>query len=201
MTAFDRRRKRLRGTMGIVVEPFRLFLSPPSGVYVQTLIVRTELIGRVGGFDPKLRIGEDTDFLFRLGLATNFCYVNKPLVEIDRTPSRADGLTELTAKDHELRLQHRQYIYEKWLGMTGDRGNRLRKRILGRLADIYIGWANYHLINEDYNEARCALSKALHIRFKARDGIKWLLTKVAPRTTRKVIVRREAERERRQVVV
>ncbi len=55
-----------------------------------TLIVRSDLVRKVGPLDPNLRFGEDGDFLFRVGLLTDLCVVNMPLVLVDLIPAGGD---------------------------------------------------------------------------------------------------------------
>ena len=61
---------------------------------MQTAIARTDIVRQVGGVDPNLRYSEDHDFMFRLSLATQFCFVSMPLVLIDRSPAEAGILAK-----------------------------------------------------------------------------------------------------------
>jgi hypothetical protein len=79
---------------GVVVEPTALLDGPP-GIYMQTLLVHSGVMKKVGEFDAALRVMEDWDITVRISMETSLCYVNKPLVLIDRTPNRAEGLIEL----------------------------------------------------------------------------------------------------------
>jgi hypothetical protein len=166
---------------------------------VQTLIVPRDLVDKIGGFDPKLRIGEDTDFLFRLALETAFCYVNRPLVQIDRTPNRAVGVIEHISDDEKSHLRQLQYMYETWLNLIGDSRNEEKKIILMRLEEVQNGWADCSLDERDYKAARRALAEAIRIRFTAKTAVKWILSHVLPGFTRKLVIRQDSLRKKRQI--
>jgi glycosyltransferase involved in cell wall biosynthesis len=199
-TAFAFAGREYKGELGLISDPTVLFLGTGrSGVYIQTLILQKTLAGRVGDFDPKLRIGNDTDYLFRLGLLTRFCFVNKPLVEIDRTANRKDGLIEQMARDEYLRLQEREHLYHKWLDLTRDLQNNLRTQVLGRLAETHNEWANWHLANHEYGKARKSMSRAVATQFTARTVFKLALTTVAGPIARREYLKRDAERAKHRM--
>jgi glycosyltransferase involved in cell wall biosynthesis len=199
-TAFEYAGRKYEETLGCVSNPKALLLGTRSGIYVQTLVVHRSVIQRVGDFDPKLPIGEDTDYLFRLALGMRFCYVNKPLVEIDRTVNRKDGLVELFVRHECLRLEKREYLYNKWLALTLHLGNGIRKQLLARLAEIHSEWANWHLVNRQYGKARQAMSKSVATSFTAKAAAKLALTTVAPALARREFVKRESERAKHRVI-
>lgn len=188
-SAFQQAGKHFDDLIGIVANAARCIAYGHHGMYLQTLIVRTEIIRNVGGFDPSLRLNEDADFLFRLARRTSVCYVNKPLVEIDRTPDRAVGLIELARKE-DFRLQLCQYMYEKWLKEDGKLGPDIRERILRRLQEVHTGWASWHLINGNYEKARQALSSAMRYNFTGKVAFKWLLANAVPSLARKIVLKR-----------
>lgn len=200
MTAFEFAGRKYDGDMGLVADPASLFFETRSGIYVQTLALHRDLVRRTGDFDPKLPIGEDTDYLFRLGLTTKFCYVNKPLVKIDRTVERKDGLVELLVRDEPLRLEKREYIYHKWLALTGNTTNGMRPLLLARLAEIYNERANWYLVQKDYSKAREAMSKSVATSFSAKGAVKLALTAVAPGYARRQSMKNDEERDRRRVL-
>lgn len=49
-------------------------------ISTQTLMVRKDLLERVGGFDEALKLGEDWDVTISLSRVTKFLFVDKPLV-------------------------------------------------------------------------------------------------------------------------
>jgi glycosyltransferase involved in cell wall biosynthesis len=78
--------------IGIDADAVRNLAKSFSNYIVSTLLARADLVKQIAGFDPHIQFAEDQDYNFRLSLLTPFCYVNKPLVEIDRGAS-PPGLT------------------------------------------------------------------------------------------------------------
>jgi len=189
-TAFRRAGKQHKELLGMISEPLRFVIDEPHGIHEQTLVVRGNRLREMDGFDPRIRVLEDHDFVFRLAHhVAHFCFVNIPLVDIDRTPNRSIGLIDLFAKD-EIRLQDQQYIYEKWLRIEGLKDN-IRSKIHEYLSAVYSGWANCFLADQDYEKAAQAMATALHHKFAAKLGLKWMMTRTIPELTRKLLLRRE----------
>ena len=171
-------------------------ISGFHGVYLPTLLVQRKAIDAIGGFDTSLAVTEDTDFLFRLVGITTMSYVNKPLVVIDRTPNRTNGLMELF-KDENLMCQADLYRYEKWLREDGNSSAEIRRLLRGGLHDIHIRRANCHLVNGEYERALKSLSQAVHYGLSRRVVFNWLAMRIGPGLARKVVIarRRRSERE------
>lgn len=155
--------------------------------WVQTFVIRTELIRQLGGFDRDLHFAEDQDFLFRLALLTNFCYVNKPLVSIDRTdvhsdPSAAPRLWDTV----EVRLQGSQYMSEKWLKLGAVLPSNVRRACLRKLRATHSAWANWYLENDKYDKARQAIGAALKCEITLTLLAKWMLVRIAPKVARTI---------------
>lgn len=195
-TAFQRARKYYKDLIGWVPDPVQFVASIPHGVMMQTLIVRTTVMRQIGEFDSKLFLHEDSDFLFRLALATKLCFVDLPLVNIDRTPNRAVGLVELLEKDL-LRLPQRQYLYEKWLRLSEGQEKKVKNLIRERLRSIHSEWASFYLEKGEYERALEAVSTALQYRLTPQTILKWVFTRNSPELTRKIARRRTQYRWRK----
>ncbi len=180
------------GDFGIMVDPLRRVVGGWHGLYVQALIVRKEILATVGEFDPSLRLSYDLDFLFRLAAFTDICYVNKPLVEIDRTPNRPDGLIE-RFQDEKFRLGHYQHLYEKWL--NEDRKSKLGvgKHICTQLQSIHAKWASFYLLTGDNRKARKAMWSSVRYNLTGRMVCKFLLTAMVPRLAKRIVVKRRQD--------
>lgn len=190
ITAFRRAGRKHEGTVGIIRDALGFVINEPHGIHIQSVLVRATRMREVGGFDPHLRVLEDHDLIFRLAQAvTRFCYVNQPLVAIDRTPKRDVGLIELLARD-EIRLEQQQYMYEKWLTMNGLH-KVIRRQIRRYLRAVYSGWANWHLEQQQYEQAREAMATAIRHEFTPTMAMKWALTAAVPGLTRRYLVERE----------
>ncbi len=106
----------------------------------QTLLVRRELLAKVGLFDEALEINEDWDLAIRLAQATEFAFVAEPLAIIYRTPNSvsSDRLKDayfrerLLEKYRELysscpEAEGRQhYIAGGFFGRNGSHGSAFR---------------------------------------------------------------------------
>jgi glycosyltransferase involved in cell wall biosynthesis len=155
--------------------------------WLQTFVIRTDVIRRLGGFDPDLRFAEDQDFLFRLALIIKYCYVNKPLVSIDRTDIHSDpGATPRLWDSVEVRLQGRQLMYEKWLKLGAVLSPKIRKSCIQKLRAIHSAQANLYLENQDYQKARGAIGRALKYQKTATLLGKWMLAHIAPNFARSI---------------
>jgi glycosyltransferase involved in cell wall biosynthesis len=159
------------------------------GLYLQALLVRTQTVREVGEFDSSFLLNEDADFLFRLVARTSVCYVNLPLVEIDRTPVRAVGLIELS-RNEKFRLELNQRLYEKWLSSPPSHDPEIRKRILLRLQEVQAGWSSWYLLNHQNDRARQTSLRALRYRLTLKGTLRWLLTCVAPSIGRKMLIKK-----------
>jgi glycosyltransferase involved in cell wall biosynthesis len=98
--------------------PARRYARSWPGIYMQTMVIASETMREFGEFDETLRMSMDTDFGFRLGLITPMCFVNAPLVEVDRIEPRTVGLmTEYPINCLE-RMQTHERMITKWLSLT-----------------------------------------------------------------------------------
>ena len=146
-----------------------------SSVFMQTVVVRADLMRRLGGFDAAIRMSMDTDFVFRLGLLTPLCYVNLPLVEIDRTEGRLLGLTTQHPLRSVERLEVHEYLQTKWLSLTEQSRPDLRKALLNRRTSTQSELANRHLQRNEIATARSVMGRAASQNPKFRIVVKYPL--------------------------
>lgn len=197
MTLFEFGGARYDKLVGVVKDPADL-VQHLYQAWVQTVIVRADVVRRVGGFDPLLRYGEDYDFMFRMALATKCCYVNLPMVLIDRSPAdRRHGGASLEWHKEEFRLRNMQYLCEKNLSREGGLQPAMRKVLCEQLRGIHSAWASRYLENGDYEKAQEAIYKAFKYHFTPKSAFKWALAKLAPGLTRNVVLMGRRLRERR----
>jgi len=132
----------------------------------------------------------DTDFLFRLALITNFCFANSPQVQIDRTAAgdRHAGTSKLW-DEVDFRLRNEQYRCEKWLSLSAELPSDVRIGILNNLRDIHSAWTNFYCEREEYERARQEISTAAKYGLTYKLAIKWILTQIAPKLARKVVLK------------
>lgn len=200
MTLFQLAGKSHSGTMGLITEPLKYMLerNSPVGihpVWLQNLLTRTDLARQAGGFDPQLRFGDDDDFAFRLGCKTKFCFVNMPMVLIDRTPpvQRHIGPNS-NWDDTDFRLRLAQLRMEKRLRMSESLPRAVRQNIRADLAAVHSGWANWFLAKRDYAKARNAIADAAKLYFKPSIAVKWAVTACVPSVSRRLVLARETRK-------
>jgi glycosyltransferase involved in cell wall biosynthesis len=192
-TAFAQIGDRYDIPMGVIPAYARRITSHKfHGAHLPTLVVHRALIQSLGGFHTAFPVNEDTDFFFTLAQQTNVCYVNVPLIEIDRTPKRTIGLTELREKEN-YRCQMAQLMYEKWLREYHGQDQTIPKEIRHRLHDVHVGWASWHLVAGDSQKALDSASRAFQYHHSPKAAVKWMLIKFAPGLIRKELVRRRSK--------
>lgn len=203
MTLFQLAGKKHRETMGCIVDPLRYMLDTNSivrvhPIWLQNLVTRTQLARDIGGFDPDFRFGDDDDFAFRLGSATGLCFVNLPMVLIDRSmPSERHVGSSERWDDDDFRLRMAQARYEKRLRASNDLPIAIQKLIRRDLAAVHSERANLFLEKGEYGEARKATAEAARIYLTPNLAVKWALTRSAPGAARKMVSMREEHTNRR----
>jgi len=147
--------------------------------WVSSLLVRSETIRHIGGFNPKISFVEDRDIFFRLSLVTSIAYANKLLIRTDRTPSPPGSDCRPWDKK-ELQFRQQQFMFESWLEMDPALSPDVRRLVKRTLGSLHSHCANWHLENSRYAEARRSVTKA--VRYKAAPGTiaKFLFTWLAP---------------------
>ena len=156
--------------IGVVKDAARLVVEGRPPVWVQTVIVRTDLVQRVGGLDPVLRYSEDHDFMFRLALVTKFCFVSMPMVLIDRSP--ADNRHVGEARNwhrQEFCLGMDQYRFEKQLKLSKELDPATQHLIYRNLSEIHRAWANLYLDMGEFKKARSSMAEAA--KYKSTPGL------------------------------
>lgn len=180
-----------QGMLGMIRNPARLIPDHKFWMWAQTVLVRADLVRKLGGFDPYLRWSEDRDFLFRAALVTDFCYVGAPMVLIDRSPGPVKHVGE--AKDWykaEFTLRMDQYRVEKQLSLSSGLDPDTRRAIRKDLGSIHSSWTSLHLARGDFRQARSSSSTALRYYPGPRMGLKWLFAHLAPAVIGRIIAAR-----------
>lgn len=165
-------------TVGIERDATRLLAQTFCGFFISTLLVRSDLVRQIGGFDSKIGFAEDRDLYFRLSLKTSLAYIDKMLVRGDRNATPA-GSSCRPWDEVEVRLMGWQNMYEKWLSDTA-LSPSIRNIVIQNLRKLHCDWANWHLHNSRYDEARRSVSRAVKYELTAKMAAKWVLTWIAP---------------------
>jgi glycosyltransferase involved in cell wall biosynthesis len=196
---------RHEGAIGINRDVLRLLVRPGGAgmvVCLSSFMVRTDVARSTSGFDPKLLYSQDSEFMFRLGMLTGFCYVNRPLVWFDRSPveDRHVGVSaEWNKKDFFLRDS--QLRLEGLLRLNGAVPKHVRKIVRGQLREIHNGWTNWYLEGGQYGKARQSASKAVHTDLTFNVAVKWLLTWINPPLALRTVRRNQESRKESASIV
>jgi glycosyltransferase involved in cell wall biosynthesis len=190
MTLFQLAGARYEEPIG-VVEDQALFFKRIFQAWVQTAVARTRIARQVM-FDEELRYQEDLDFVFRMAAVGRICYVNMPMVLIDRSPAerRHEGASRDWHRE-EFRLRMNQYRHEKNLKQSENLEPAIRTQIRRNLREVHSSWANRHLRSGDYGEARRAVTTAASYELTPGIALKWVLTMCVPHAIRKGLIARE----------
>ncbi|HWH61579.1 MAG TPA: glycosyltransferase [Terriglobales bacterium] len=177
-------RDRHQSWMGISARVLKLLVRPGgAGMVVcpSSLLARTDLARKVGGLNRKLKFQMDTEFMFRLALETDFCYVNKPLVKFDRSPAQ-DRHVGVSAEWNKVEfiMKDSQIWLEGLLALGNVVPQDIRSLIRNVLGSVHSGLTNCHLQAGKYADARKDAWRALRLNRSMNIAVKWLLTCVSP---------------------
>jgi glycosyltransferase involved in cell wall biosynthesis len=190
---------RHEGTMGVSTNVLKLVVSPGGAgmvVCICSVLARADLVRKAGEFDRNLRFGMDSDFLFRLARLTGICYVNRPLILVDRSPgeSRHVGVSAEWNK-LEFVLRQTQIRFEKFQRQSEGLPTKMRKLILAGLGAVHSGLANCHLEAGEYGKAREAVARAAQLDLTFNIAVKWLLTWISPRLALRAVERHQQRKK------
>ena len=194
---FDGSGLKLGEAIGIIDDP-ALFVAGSHPIWTQTAVARTDLVREIGGFDASLRYSEDHEFLFRMALATKFCYVSLPMTLIDRSPAEQRHVgASVNWHKEEFRLQADQYRFERQLELGSRLPNGVQELIRGNLRTVHSAWANWYLAGGQYDKARKAISTAIRYDATLAVRAKGILLKISPWLTKRLLSIRDIRAEPR----
>jgi glycosyltransferase involved in cell wall biosynthesis len=175
---------RHEGAMGVNADVLRLLIIPGGGgmvIHLSSLLAHADVIRKTKGFDPKLLYSQDSEFMFRLAMITDFCFVNRPLVWFDRSPveTRHVGVSSDWNKT-EFLLQDSQMRLEGLLRLSEGLPKEVRRAVREQLRSVHSGWANWYLEHGEYANARKSVSRAAKMDLTFGIAVKWLLTWTNP---------------------
>jgi len=193
---FERSGIKFQHEYGRIENPTSFVLDPiyEHRIYVQTTLIQKKLLEGVGGFDPKLRVVQDVDMMFKISMQTNFVYVNRSLIKIDRTPNQM-RLIEMIKQDSQMALTGYQHMYENWTNLGKNLQADLQKIIRTRLADVHNRWANWHITEERPQQALEELSKAFKLSRRYQLLVKKLIFRFVPSISRNVYQKRAMKQQ------
>jgi glycosyltransferase involved in cell wall biosynthesis len=189
-TVFEASRTKQNQIFGVVRDAIRLIGSGRHPIWMQTALIRADIVRAVGGVDRELRYSEDHDFMFRLSLQTKFCFVTLPLVLIDRSPAqtRHSGVARDWHKE-EFCLRMEQMRFEKQLRLSANLSPATQELARQHLGHVHQSWVNLYLEQGNYLEARKSLATASKYGNSRKLMMKWVAIRFAPSTLRSAIIR------------
>jgi glycosyltransferase involved in cell wall biosynthesis len=193
LTLFEHSGKRFPDTVGLITDSVSFGVRPNAASF-PTILLHSRIMAKVGAFDPVLWTGQDVDFLFRLCLETKLCYVNAPLVLVDRSPNRSTGLQREAALRFWETLDLRRRMFEKWLVLSEGHGARVQKLVRSELRGVHSQQVNWLLLNGRYQEARRSAAMAARVELTPGTAAKWFLTAVSPVLARNIVNRRSVRK-------
>ncbi len=184
-SSFQAHKKRYQQIIGIDQGATTSLAHSFSGFWVSSLLVRSDIVRKIGGFSTDISFVEDRDLHFRLSLVTSVAYVNKPLIRTDRNPSPPGSKCRPWDKP-EVQFRQQQKMLEKWLRIGTQLPPDVRGIIKRALGALHSQEANWHLENSRYSEAREAMMSALKYKKTVGVSAKFALTWLAPALAKSV---------------
>ena len=185
ISSFESAGRLYRDEIGIERNASRLLAESFCGYWMSTLLARADILNRIGGFNRNISFIEDRDLQFRLSLVTPIAYVNKPLIQTDRSPT-PPGATPRPWDKPEVQFRQQQLMLENWLKMGDSLPADVRSIARRSLGALHSHVANWHLENSRYSEARQAVSSAVKYKFAPGTLAKLALTWLAPAMARNI---------------
>lgn len=149
------------GSDTVFQEPLDLLLVLRVVLYVQSMVVKTRFLRKLGGFNELLRVAEDTDLIYRMAFKSAFAYVGSPLVRMDRTEGR-NGLANHEAMAGPEYLQAHTEIISLAYFRCINKPKVFRRRLRHMLGHLLSLRALNCCINQLPKEARAWAWDALH---------------------------------------
>jgi glycosyltransferase involved in cell wall biosynthesis len=167
---------------GVLEKPAQCVLEEREPFCTPSFLIRRSLFDEIDWFDDVAVIKEDTDVIFRLSFKTKFCFVAQPLVRMDRTVSRTDGLSEICATRDDRKYESMIRVYSRWLGLPEVAGSEYEWSVRETLREVY-----YDSIEAKIHElkARAALREIGKLK-KMGDGYPSIVVTLVSRKIRKV---------------
>ncbi len=150
----------LKYTNAVFDEPFNLILKKDLVLYVQAMLIKKELLDRVGLFNEKLQVAEDTDLIYRLAFETPFGYISEPLVYINRQNQRKGLIEILPQVRKKMCAAHIEIVAAACLRCS-DKSRWIIKKLRTMLGHFLSIMAALSCTDKDYSKARALAREAL----------------------------------------
>jgi len=114
-------------------EPFDLILQDSFCLVVQTMVIEKKLLEKVGCFDERLKVAEDTRLIYNLAFEVPFAFIDEPLTVVNRTNERQGLMNGSTDVRKALCNAHIEIVSDAYFCCSGKDISIVRKlrRMLG----------------------------------------------------------------------
>ena len=155
-----------------IKRPFRAIMNH-SDWFLQSMVVRRDVLLKIGLFDPSLPIAEDRDVIARLALEGEFGFNKEVLVEIHR---RTEAISNLASARGS--LQARKCIDKVFKNICRDRRLKFVERLtLAKASSAnQRGLGNLLLARSDVQQARALYKQALTTYPSLRSLVKYVVS-------------------------
>jgi len=139
-------------------------------LFNQGVLIRREVVDRIGSFDESLRFLEDHELSLRLSLDGPWAFIRDPLVIWRETPGSC--YKQATENRHMLETKPWVYILEKHLTIvtSDERHTRLRKRVAGEVYRAH-RQMQANKMTQMNSWPVCAVGRVLHMLERYRTGL------------------------------
>lgn len=124
-------------------------------ISTSSVIVKRSAIVDIGGFNPKLRVNEDTDLWLRLSEVGEFCYVDKVLVRRRILSTSLTRSRQLECYKQDLE------IIEFWLKRRPDMFKVTDKLVSRRIGSIWKRMADFQFSAGSFSESHASYLRAI----------------------------------------
>lgn len=156
-------------------------------IRMQTMVIRTDAMREFGEFDPRYRVAQDIDLVFRLALITQICFVNDYLIVMDRAPEASNRLTKEAPVNGIRRNSIHILMYTRWKELAKDQGTEVLQWLDKTLREKRNTIANHHYLNNDIPSMRSVLKEGVRYHHDAKMGVKLLLAYLYPKGIKRLL--------------
>lgn len=153
--------------------PFVYELFNSDFVNTSTVMVRREVLDRVGTFDESFVIGEDYDLWLRVGLHTRMAFVESPLGLLRTHNGHLTG-------DEHLNFEQDALVALQFIKARSNLPSKWRKRFMRRLAQFYRTGGATFLRSADRRRAVRFFLMAWRCEPASMENVKWIFRCLVP---------------------
>jgi len=164
-------------------EPLEMVLDRSIKNYVQSMLVKRSLFDRVGYYDERLKIADDTRMIFDLALETTFAYITTPLTIISRSAER-EGLISNRLNSAKVRIREGITVLSEVYFRCENKGGRIIRRLRQTLGSFLATMAEICCVEKNMYAARRYASDGLRFGGYLRTYLRCLVVLCFPWVTR-----------------